>query len=183
MNLPVNSHIPDGLVFNKSAIARVLGRKPYEIVGFQRTNDQVLVSLKNNQSAIIPATDLQEEFHRFRKEAGSELEAFLVGDTHYGTLYTVIGSKGDPYPVEQVGESYRCVCEDWHQHQSRCKHGWAAYFLSETLKPLTCEACQYWDERGLCHKKRRWTENYTYLETAKATDPVCDQFAIQFEEF
>lgn len=189
MNLPMQGSkaLPYNLVFNKSAIARLLRVPPSTIADFAVLDSITNVFLKaapgssRGTVATVKNSGLEHEFHRFRMDAGADLEAHLVGDGHFGERWDVPGSKGDTYKVEVAENEYRCTCEDWHQHQTKCKHGWAVHFAKTAIGKLSCHDCGHWTPAmgGIC-KLRAETE----LEQLPITHAeVCSFLVVGFEEW
>lgn len=148
MNYPATAHqIPAHLIFNKSAIARLLRIPPSHIESFDLVGDTIQITTRSQQ-ATLTTKQLDDEFHRYRMEQGASLEAWHVKKTHWGELWSVQGS--EIYQVEAVGDRYHCTCEDWHQHRTRCKHGWAVHFAIEALKKVSCHDCEHWHPRQCC---------------------------------
>jgi hypothetical protein len=178
------STLPRSLVVNKSAVCRILKCIPSHILDLAEQGDTVSVRLiraaakQHGQQVEISLTDLETEFHRFRMESGSSIEAHYLGEGHYGHRWDVRGSRGDLYQVEQVGDHYRCTCEDWHQHGTRCKHGWAAHFAQEAAGRLSCGDCRHWSNQVCKLRESRDLEPMpiTYAE-------ICPDLFIDFEEF
>ena len=189
MNYPAQiNQIPHNLIFNKSAIARILGIPPSQITEWEeRGNRLINISLKGNAikrlgcTCTLTAKQLEDEFHRYRMEAGAELEAFHAGESRYGDRWDVRSSRGDIYQVEIVDGHYRCICEDWHQHQTRCKHGWAVHFSLEATKKLSCHDCSYWNfsHGGYCQMRAQADLDQLPITHAE----ICKLMIVDFEEF
>lgn len=183
MNYPTfTRELPHHLVFNQAAIARILRVPPRQINNWQcNLSNEVLVSLKDGGSAILKPAQMEEEFHRYRMKSGSDLEAYHAGQGYYGDRWDVRGSKGDIYQVEIVGDHYRCTCEDWHQHQTRCKHGWAVHFTIEATRKLSCHDCGHWTTNNGGHCTLRAKADLEQLPINHAE--VCHVLIVGFEEF
>jgi len=178
--------LPRALVITRSEIARVLRCIPSHITAIEDRNSHVVVTLKRDAAARLGSTctitldRLETEFHRYRMESGADLEAYHAGDGHFGDRWDVRGSNGDLYQVEIVGDHFRCNCEDWHQHQTRCKHGWAVHFTIEATQKLSCHDCGHWQHnRSYC--KLRAQADLEQLPITHAE--TCEFLIVGFEEF
>lgn len=181
MNYP-SITLPHELVFNKSAIARLMRLRPSQIINFQvNLSDECLVSTADGLT-IFTREQMEEEFHRYRMESGSLLDGAInhIGETHYGDLWAVEGSRGDVYKVEIVDDHYRCTCGDWHQHGTRCKHGWAVHYHQQAIKKLSCHDCGHWQRsRGYCALRAKADLEQLPITHAE----VCYFLVVGFEEF
>lgn len=127
--------IPQSLVLNRAAIQRITGIPARRIESFEiEFDDLVCVWIKPSRTDKSPKpvhvsmAELEEEFHRFRRESSKSLVVLSSRPslaTKGAMIHRVEGHGGDVYLVEESSQHLACNCEDWHQHTTVCKHGWA----------------------------------------------------------
>lgn len=116
------------LFVNAAAAKRILDIPASKKIEIAATNDGATVTYTDKQGTHtrdISRAEFEYEFERVRREGAKECIARLVGRDRYGDRFEVTGATGDLYFVEVNSEAIACSCEDWHQHQSVCKHGYA----------------------------------------------------------
>lgn len=120
------------LFCNAAAAKRILGLPASRKITIAATNEGATVTYadrKGEHTATITRCQFEYEFERVRREGAWECIARPVASTRYGDKYEVTGAKGDLYFVEVNSEAIACSCEDWHQHETICKHGYAVLSL------------------------------------------------------
>jgi hypothetical protein len=124
--------IPLSLLVNRAAIARVACIEPRRILEFGQEFDGLVVARIKPTKAdprgalVYSMEQMIAEFHRFRRENSRSL--VVMGApvrTMLGLRHRVEGAGADIYFVEERAGRLNCNCEDYHQHETLCKHGWA----------------------------------------------------------
>lgn len=136
------STIPLNLMLNRSAIERITGISARRIVSFElQFDDLIIVEVKPNRVEpapkikVLTLAQVEAAFHEYRREAARSLILLSSRTNGRGTIiHQVEGQGGDVYLVEESEMHLACTCEDWHLHQTLCKHGW------NVLQTLQCES-------------------------------------------
>jgi hypothetical protein len=120
------TRIPESLLINKSAISRITSIPVNQIIQIKtsRINGKVVVLLKDGE-VVLTIKELKDEFHRYRREAGSKLKARRISEN----LWNV-----NDYRIEVLGKRYKCECKDHQNHGNYCKHIWAVILEQEARK-------------------------------------------------
>ena len=122
--------LPRNLVYSKAAAARILGVSVGRIVEIRVYDRAVWTLIKGRRPQFMSKRKFEKEFIDFRREAGKLLNVLGMSRSRFGTVWTVEG-RGDCYQVELNGDRLNCNCEDFHQHEEVCKHGWAVLHSRE----------------------------------------------------
>jgi len=133
---------------NASAIKRILNLPQSRAIEIRYVGSDLVVVWEKSigQEVIITRMQFEREFERFRRQGAKECVAQPLKSTPYGESFEVVGKNGDLYQVEISERGIACTCEDWHQHRSTCKHGYAVLDLLG-LTSLT----QYQQARQVAH--------------------------------
>lgn len=115
------------LLFSKAAAARILGCAAKLVNEIREFAYTVWVWVKGKRPRFVSKSAFLDEFERYRRDAGRLLHVLSTRSSYFGTVYQVTGSGAGEmvYAVEFNGARLACCCEDWHQHEGLCKHGWA----------------------------------------------------------
>lgn len=117
---------------NASAAKRILGLPQSRKIEISVEATAIRISYRDRQSAktaTLTPDQFAAEFERSRRESAKECIATPHKRGPWGELFKVVGSAGEVYYVEASDRALACTCEDWHQHESICKHGYAVLAL------------------------------------------------------
>lgn len=121
------------LFVNAAASKRILGLPQARRISLTQTGEEAVTVGYTDKGepklATLTLADYIQEFDRMRQEGSRECLAVRLRSSRYGEQFQVTGSKGDAYVVEVSDRAVACQCEDWHQHERICKHGYAALSL------------------------------------------------------
>lgn len=116
---------------NASAAKRILGLPQSRKIEFAYIGSECIVikDVKSGAEYSVTRAQFAAEFSRYRQEGAKECIATPHKRGGWGEMYAVVGTRGDVYYVEASDRALSCTCEDWHQHESICKHGHAVLNL------------------------------------------------------
>ena len=117
---------------NAAAAKRILGLPQSRKIEIQVSDQSVAITHRDRtgtHTAHLTLSDFDREFTRYRQEGAKECIATPHKRGTWGEMYAVAGSNGEIYYVEAGDTHLACTCEDWHQHEETCKHGWAVLQL------------------------------------------------------
>lgn len=119
------------LHINASAAKRILGLPQSRKISFIHIGQAAIVvqDLKTLQEHTITRAMFEQEFIRYRQEGAKECIATPHKRGPWGEMFAVVGTRGETYYVEASDRALSCTCEDWHQHEEICKHGYAVLNL------------------------------------------------------
>lgn len=125
--------IPMSLIVNRSNVERISdipARKIQKLL-ISDCGEFVCVFIKPTKSQpepepqVVLMSALEQEFHDYRKRSAEGLIVLYTTQKPYGLCHYVEGQSGTEYTVIECPQLLRCNCEDWQQHETLCKHGWA----------------------------------------------------------
>ncbi len=121
------------LYINAAAAKRILGLPASRKIEFLDVrNDRLTVQWKDREGlhqVVLVNAQFEAEFQRVRREGAKECLARPLDRSKFGERYEVTGTQGDLYFVETSDRAIACTCQDWFQHETICKHGYAVLSL------------------------------------------------------
>jgi hypothetical protein len=115
-------------VYSKSAAARILDVKPYQVVRFEIWAYVCFVQIRGQRPTFISKKVFRQDFVDGRIERSRSLQVAQVNEEHFRV---VNGRKGTAYSVYLFEDGLDCECEDYKNQitifngRACCKHNYA----------------------------------------------------------
>lgn len=115
------------LIYSKSAIARIEGVSPRDVVRFEVWAKVVFVIIRGRRPRFYSKKAFKQHFAAHRKQQAKELCTSRVKNNWFRAINP---KKGTAYDVYALQDAIDCTCEDYANQirflkKGCCKHGYA----------------------------------------------------------